>query len=223
MAATAKKATRMKPTIEQFRKYQAAYDYFNRVLFAGQLRPCLLVFRDGKKKKGGVVLGHFAWDRWANADGETCHEISLNPETLRRPMSDTMGTLVHEMVHQWQQDHGDPPRTGYHDREWAAKMVEVGLIPSDTGEPGGKQTGQRMTHYTDPDGAFQKALDAMPADIALPWATGETLGLAKKPAPKKSRNKVKYTCPGCAANAWGKPELRIVCGECDEPFEADGE
>ncbi|HYH64235.1 MAG TPA: SprT-like domain-containing protein [Urbifossiella sp.] len=219
MAATAtRKPKYVKPTIEQFRKYQAAYDYFNAKLFGGTLRPCLLVFRDGKKKKNAIVLGHFAWDRWTNAAGETCHEISLNPETLTRPIAETFGTLVHEMVHQWQQDHGDPPRSGYHDREWARKMVEVGLVPSDTGAPGGKQTGQRMTHYVDPDGAFLKALEAMPADTALPWTTGG-LELAKKRAPAKAKNKIKYTCPGCEANAWGKPELRIVCGECEEPFE----
>jgi hypothetical protein len=28
---------------------------------------------------------------------------------------------------------------------------------------------------------------------------------------KKSRNKVKYTCPTCAANVWGKPGLALAC------------
>src|SRR5689334_17792613 len=30
----------------------------------------------------------------------------------------------------------NPPREGYHDRQWAAKMKEVGLQPTDTGKPG---------------------------------------------------------------------------------------
>ena len=218
-AAPAKRA-RMKPTLEQFKKYQAAYDYFNRVLFGNKLRPCLLVFRDGKKKKNVLVYGHFAWDRWANADGETCHEISINPETLRFPLSETMGTLVHEMAHQWQQDHGTPPRPGYHDKEWARKMVEIGLPPSDTGAPGGKMTGQRMSHYIDASGAFQKALDAMPAEVRLPWLTGGGEQLAPaKPKEPKAKNKLKYTCPECGSNVWGKPELKVICGECEVPFE----
>ncbi len=217
MTAASRKTS--KPTLEQFKRYQAAYDYFNARLFGGTLAPCLLVFREGKKKKNAIVLGHFAWDRWTNGDGETCHEISLNPEALNRPLAESMGTLVHEMAHQWQQDHGDPPRSGYHDKEWAAKMVEIGLVPTDTGAPGGKQTGQRMTHYVDPNGAFRRAVEAMPADIALPWTTGAAVELTKKPAAEKTKNKIKYSCPGCAANAWGKPELRIICGECDEPFE----
>jgi hypothetical protein len=212
------RAKKNKPTLEQFKKYQAAYDYFNRQLFGGELRPCLLVFKDRKAKKGGIVLGHFAPDRWASADGETAHEISLNPDALTRPLWDTMSTLAHEMAHQWQQDHGTPPRAGYHDREWARKMVEIGLIPSNTGQPGGRQTGQQMDHYVDEAGAFKRALDAMPEEIRLPWTSGGA-GLGLGPAPKKERpkSKIKYTCP-CGVNLWGKPELKVICGECEEPF-----
>lgn len=216
MATATKRKKVSKPTIEQFSKYQAAYDYFNRQLFGGKLKPCLLVFRDGKRKKNCIVLGHFAPERWRNADGEACHEISLNPETLHRELTETFGTLVHEMAHQWQQDHGTPPRGGYHDREWAKKMSEIGLVPSDTGAPGGKMTGQRMTHYVDPTGAFKKAFDAMPENVALPWVTGGfELAAPSKP---KARNKIKYSCPGCDSNVWGKPGLQVVCGECEETY-----
>jgi ribosomal protein S27E len=213
-----RKPRQLKPTIEQFRVYQAAYDYFNRHLFDAKLKPCLLVFREGKKKKGLIIFGHFAPHRWSKGT-EACHEISLNPETLTRPLAETMATLVHEMVHQWQQDHGDPPRSGYHDREWAAKMLAVGLTPTDTGHAGGKMTGQRVTHMIDADGAFRRAFEAMPAEIMLPWTTGgfERDPERSKAAPKK--NKVKYTCPGCAANVWGKAGLVVVCGPCDERFE----
>lgn len=27
-------------------------------------------------------------------------------------------------------------------------------------------------------------------------------------------NRNKYSCPGCALNVWGKPGLRVICGEC---------
>ena len=61
------------------------------------------------------------------------------------------------MAHQWQRHHGKPSRTGYHNKEWAAKMIEVGLVPSSTGEIGGKQVGQHMTHYIADGGAFAQA------------------------------------------------------------------
>lgn len=188
-------------------------------MFSGCLNPCLLVFRDGKRKARGVVVGHFAPHRWTKGK-ETCHEISLNPETLNRGLSETMGTLVHEMAHQWQQDHGEPPRDGYHDREWAAKMVEIGLIPSKTGLPGGKQTGQSMGHYVDVAGRFAAALQKMPATIKLPWTTGVLVITEDDGEKEKSRNKIKYTCGGgCGANAWGKPGLRIMCCECEAEFD----
>lgn len=59
--------------------------------------------------------------------------------------------------HVWQQSHGTPPRRCYHDKEWAAKMREIGLQPSTTGEPGGRETGQSVTHYIVPGGPFARA------------------------------------------------------------------
>jgi hypothetical protein len=54
---------------------------------------------------------------------------------------------VHEMVHVWQHAFGKPSAGGYHNKQWAAKMKAVGLQPSSTGYVGGKETGQRVTHY----------------------------------------------------------------------------
>jgi predicted SprT family Zn-dependent metalloprotease len=33
---------------------------------------------------------------------------------------------------------------------------------------------------------------------------------------KKKKRKIKYTCPTCHINLWGKPELNVYCGDCDE-------
>lgn len=84
----------------------------------------------------------------------------MNPDYFGgRSLADTLSTLVHEMVHVWQ--HYAPVkkcRGGYHDRVWGAKMEEVGLMPSNTGLPGGKKNGQQMTHYIIRGGRFQKAV-----------------------------------------------------------------
>jgi hypothetical protein len=42
------------------------------------------------------------------------------------------------------------------------------------------------------------------------------------PIPAKSsdkKNKTTYICPSCNAKIWGKPEMNIICGECEEQFE----
>ena len=36
---------------------------------------------------------------------------------------------------------------------------------------------------------------------------------------KKAASKTKYTCPLCSTNAWAKPNIRLICGECQETME----
>lgn len=226
------------PTAEQFQAYRAMFDHFNVALFESTLPKIVLNF-----SRHARSYGFFSPDRWKHQDGQgVTHEISINPDTLlARDPRDVASTLVHEMVHLWQQVHGTPPRRCYHDREWAAKMDEVGLVPSSTGEPGGKRTGQNMTHYIADDGPFAVAYKAMPKDLLLPWhsfgstvravpksksgaggedegegAGGEALAPAAR---KRDSSKLKYTCTGgCGVNVWGRPELKLVCGDCQEPF-----
>jgi predicted SprT family Zn-dependent metalloprotease len=203
---------RRTPTKVQFAAYERMFGYFNRKLFAGSLPACLLNF--SRKAK---TYGFFAPQRWQSAGQEVRHEISLNPASLRsRKPIEVASTLVHEMVHLWQQDFGRPSRRGYHNAEWASKMDEVGLVPSSTAAPGGARVGQLVSHYIAQAGRFAEAFAAMPAEYLLPWSCEEPEeGRGKAP---RRRNKVKYTCLGCAANVWGKPGLTIVCGDCDAPF-----
>ena len=107
-------------------------------------------------------LGYFLGDRFVCIDKpeDITDEIALNPAGFAdRTSMQTMSTLVHEMVHLWQHHFGKTSRAGYHNREWAAKMHEVGLIPTDTGDLGGKETGQKVTHIIEDGGRFQKACD----------------------------------------------------------------
>jgi hypothetical protein len=192
------------PTRSQFEAYGAAYDHFNRELFGGELPRCMLNFSRWSRR----VVGFFAPGRWERP-GERTHEISLNPESLYRPVEDTMSTLVHEMCHLWQQEFGRPSRTGYHNAEWAAKMEAVGLKPSHTGRPGGQRTGQQMTHYVIDGGPFQGAFASMPREYLLPWQSGGV-----RTARCYDKAKARYLCPDCGARVWGKPGLSISCGVC---------
>lgn len=98
-------------------------------------------------------------------------------------------------------------------------MDSIGLIPSNTGQPGGKRTGQQMTHIIDPDGPFMRAFTAMPDAVALPWLSG---GLPEAPKPpSKNKNKMKYVCD-CGTPIWGKAGLNVICGECEASFAEQG-
>jgi predicted SprT family Zn-dependent metalloprotease len=132
------------PTLRTYNEINEAYDFFNLKLFAGSLPPCLITMQ--RKNK---TYGYFAGSRFGTRDGkEITDEIALNPSHFRkRTTEESLSTLVHEMAHLWQHHHGKPPRRGYHSREWAAKMRVLGLIPTDTGAPGGRETGQHVSHY----------------------------------------------------------------------------
>lgn len=43
--------------------------------------------------------------------------------------------------------------------------------------------------------------------------------LVIQPSQKKDPSKIKYSCPSCLINVWGKINLNILCGDCNEIME----
>jgi predicted SprT family Zn-dependent metalloprotease len=147
-------------TTIQFKTLDDLYSFYNSRLFQGQLPECIL----NMSRKTGAY-GFFAPERWRDTGRKDSrvHEISLNPDFLQRSFADWHSTLVHEMCHLWQQEFGKPSRVAYHNREWAFKMELLGLMPSDTGQPGGRRTGQSISHYVIPGGAFEAVFTSLDA------------------------------------------------------------
>lgn len=144
-----------------------AFDFYNANLFESQLPTCQITLQ----RKAGT-LGFFSSERWINKDTKIKrNEIALNPSYFAlRTEKETLSTLVHEMVHMLQFNFGKKGRRGYHNKEWANMMQAVGLQPSDTGQPGGKMTGERMTHYIISGGKFDIATDELLEQISvLSW------------------------------------------------------
>lgn len=57
-------------------------------------------------------------------------EIAINERYLsdQRPSWQILGTLLHELLHAWQQEHGTPGRGNYHNAEFREKALQLGLI-----------------------------------------------------------------------------------------------
>lgn len=201
------------PTKITYDGLDAAYAFFNARLFGGRLPRCLLTMQ--RKNR---AYGYFAGGRFGSRDGaEIADEIALNPAHFQeRTTEQSLSTLVHEMVHLRQHHEGTPSRSGYHNAEWARMMREVGLIPSDTGAPGGKEVGQRVSHYIEPDGRFAAACaELVGGGFTIAYVERWSEGAARTRA-KKAASKTRYTCPACAAHAWAKPDMHLICGDCDE-------
>jgi predicted SprT family Zn-dependent metalloprotease len=146
---------------------QEAYDHFNAELFDGRLVDVFITYQRHAHSKGYFAADRFSGRQIAFAK----HELALNPDAfVDRSDEQIAPTLVHEMAHCWQKQHGTPGSRGYHNREWAAKMKSLGLQPSNTGVPGGKETGQSMSHYIIPDGPFAmtfRKLERMETESAI--------------------------------------------------------
>ena len=159
--------SRTPPSQALYQALLTAYNHFNDTLFSRALPPVIFTVQRQKD-----LLGYFAPERWASPDGERCHEIAINPTHMGQSrVIEVLQTLVHEMVHCWQHCHGSPGRGSYHNKEWAYKMIEVGLHPSSTGEPGGDIVGQHMSDYPIENGLFLLACHSLVREqsFTLPW------------------------------------------------------
>jgi hypothetical protein len=203
-------------TPAEYLGFQKAYDFFNAELFGASLPHVLVTLQ-----RHANTRGYFSPERFTGRiEDAAVHELALNPDSFTgRTDEEILSTLAHEMAHVWQRTHGKPPTRCYHDRQWAAKMKEIGLQPSTTGLPGGKETGQSVTHYIVPEGPYARAYARLRATgFQLHWQSVPqgAQGRAKKPS-----SKTKFTCPDCAQNAWAKPDALLICGNCYEDGEGE--
>ncbi|PWN60038.1 SprT-like domain-containing protein [Chryseobacterium oncorhynchi] len=218
------------PTKEFYNLFNYLFEFYNVNLFQGNLTYPMIVITRNKN-----VFGHYSFKRWVDSTStENVDEIAINPLWFHKyPLTEICQTIVHEMCHQWQYHFGSPSRTGYHNKEWADKMIEIGLMPSSTGKEGGKVVGQKMADYPIVSGRFSILTQSLMnenifSDLyyeansivgrtvemvngLMVSSEGEVVGTNKM--------KIKYSCKICNVNVWAKPDVHLICGECKSKFE----
>ena len=225
----------MTPTAEHL-KLNQAYDFFNKKLFGGELPDCMITMQ-----RKNQTAGYFWAEQFKSRDADApqfTDEIAMNPEVFAlQGDKDILSTLVHEMCHLWQQHFGKPSRTGYHNKEWARKMNQVGLKPISYDRPG-SETGQKVGDEVIEGGAFDTAYAELVTthNFKMQWqAQGkgryikgggsnngdvsltDALTGEETLQEQKRKSKTKYTC-SCNTNIWGKPGLSVICGQCGTAF-----
>lgn len=218
------------PTHETYGQFETAYNYLNSELFENKLPKSLITLQ---RQRGSY--GFFSAARFGRNDGERTDEIALNPQHLaERSVEDSLSTLAHEMKHLEQHHFGKLGRrerrtarqNRYHNKEWADMMAAIGLIPSDTGKEGGKRTGDAVSHYIQPGGAFALAVERLLATgFEITWREivaanqSATAGAEGNEAGSEgaSGKRTKFTCPhqDCQ-NAWAKPGASLMCAIHEE-------
>jgi SprT-like family len=99
------------------------YDKINAHFFGGKLPiPVFSFIRSSPRTMGYYVNG-------INSLG-LYEQINLNPLHITEDRAVLYDTLAHEMVHCWQRNFDNAPKSNYHNRKLRDKMKEIG-IPCD--------------------------------------------------------------------------------------------
>lgn len=201
------------PTENFYGNLQRAYDFLNTELFGGQLSPCLITLRSSDR-----VFGYHHKDRFISAEGDLLSELGLHPAFFTlRPVEFALSTLAHEMVHHWQSQFGNESHSNPHNKEWADKMEEVGLMPSSTGLPGGEKTGRHVTHYIMPGGPFDNACQKLVlGGFSFGWYDRHTPRKAdERQAPVQALNEAGITLKLSEPPARTLPEPKLTDRDLD--------
>ncbi|MBE7085462.1 MAG: hypothetical protein E7368_05360 [Clostridiales bacterium] len=188
------------------------YDYVNDQLFNGELvRPVITVQTDVKDRAYGWFTLGKVWKENPDDFGE--YEINISAQYLHRPVYDTVGTLIHEICHQWAKENNmqDCSRSStYHNKLFKKIAEEHGLnvVKED-------KIGWGRTSLTDDTKELIDVfLQYHPYNVIwrLPPVKGGRV---------RSSSTRKYMCPCCGMSVRATKSVNIMCADCNEFMHED--
>lgn len=195
------------------RDLNTMYAALNDKLFDGKLTPAVItVIPDNTKGAYGWYTLAKAWktddmdDKLKDEQFKQGYcEINLCAEHLSRPLVEVVGTLLHEMCHQYNHENGikDTSRGGWYHNEAYRKAAE--------------EHGLTVTK----DGKYGYCRTALTEDLAK-WAEEnfKKFDLCRRTLTKKQKktvksHSIKYTCPCCGNSVRATKVVNIRCADCD--------
>jgi hypothetical protein len=177
------------------------FDRFNESFFEKQLKTPVISF----EQSGVRNLGHFVLNR--NAIGVKWN-ININSRYICYPLMDTLATLLHEMIHQWQQEFGNRKaktrRNNYHDKEFRLIAHTIGIPSNERGAGIG---------YYDP---FLSLLNQFGVDIESKLTADPDGNIV--PIWVKGNSKLKKWSCSCTNVRVAVDDFRAVCLKCHTLF-----
>ncbi|MEP3245485.1 MAG: hypothetical protein ABJN40_01680 [Sneathiella sp.] len=140
--------------------------YSNKVLFGGLLPPVQIFLKPLRSSCctfEAEVIDHIS--------GKRIDRITVNSRFLKGiPIAKLVMSLMDAVVSQQQHHFGKPGRGSYRNKERAAFSREIGLIPSSTGEKGGKETGEKVSFYCETGSRVDHLIqELLSLDFANTW------------------------------------------------------
>lgn len=187
----------------------AHVDLMRAEFFGGRVPEVVLSFDVTDRR----TLGHYHLSRnglgvrWA---------LNLNPIHLARPVHHVLATLLHELAHAWQHEHGTPSKPPHHNREFRDRCEGFGVPTDEAGHDLGVRHGSPFEDYCRRHGvAFPLAPGAPepPGGVATP-----TPLLPVPPATPKGSKLKRWTCP-CGINVRvAIAHFDATCNLCNGKF-----
>lgn len=230
------------PTMQTYGELQRAYAHFNTELFGGQLPECLITLQREKQTYGYFSSKRFVHrDGVTTVDEIAINPSYFAVVPMMEVLQTIVHEMVHAWQHhfgdpgrrsyhnqEWADkmeevgltpSHTGQPggkRTGEKMADYPApggKFLEVAdaLITKDftlswldrfPPQPPSSGGGMRSPSQPRPAGSPELAPMALPEGVEMP-----------PEAMHNRSNRVKVRCPECGSQAWGKPAIKLLCGE----------
>lgn len=190
---------------------EESHAVLNRECFAGSLKEVPTITLQTKGKRN--ALGWYAAERWQNETSRPS-ELNISAEELKRPASEVLETLLHEMVHQKAHQSGikDCSRGGaYHNGRFKVLAEAAGLECL----PKTKKHGYGITKLG-PKGL--RVIESIRSKVE------PVLVLARRieTSTGKAGKMLLYQCPCGVKIRSGRKDLAARCNDCLDDFQLQG-
>ena len=172
------------------------------------------------------AYGHYTlYDAWSVDGDKGMREINIGAGTLSRPIENVVATLLHEMVHYWNDQNGikDCSRGGtYHNKKFKtlAEACDLHIDHHPTYGWSITTPTDALVEFCVENGLTEIRLcrnDFVPLQIPGSGThTGTNTGAGA--AGKKPSSTRKYVCPCCGLCVRATKSVNVGCLDCDTPL-----
>ncbi len=189
----------------------------NEELFDGQLEQPIITIQSTPR-----AYGHYSVHPiWTVNGEEKRHEINIGAGTLDRDIEYTVATLLHEMVHMYNdtvRNIQDCSRGGmYHSKVFKEAAEAVGLIVTRTEKYGWAHTepsDQLIEWILDHDIEEIRINRTEPTGIRITGGNTAASGGLTLTGSNPNSHSRKYICPCCRNSVRATKQVNIICGDC---------
>ena len=196
------------------------FDLLNDRYFEGALSRPIITIQSTPKAYGHYTL----YDAWSVDGDKGMREINIGAGTLSRPIEEVVATLLHEMVHYWNDtnDIKDASRGNtYHNRNFKKAAEACDLIVEHHPTYGWSKTSpsDALVEFCIDHELREIRLCRNDFEIFRVSGTGPSAGTYTKTlgGNKKSSTR-KYICPCCGMSVRATRTVNIACLDCNEPL-----